>query len=197
MAKLPLPSKLFELTPRKSRTLGSAIVTRRSRNSNMRRPRSVTRAPTGMPSLSLKFDTDREARVTTAFCPAINVSSPGGRLRLPRILYGIAHAHVEDDLVQSRDGVDVPVTERLHHRRTDGVVVHRLETRHGHGVALRHPSITSPERLATRTLRPSSRVRNPTRVGRPSTGSATARFERSIASSLVMMPPGSRAVGLV
>src|SRR5262249_13150381 len=48
--------------------------------------------------------------------------------------------------------------------------------------------ICSPERLATRTLRPSARTWNPTRVGLPSLGSSSARLERWIGASLEMIP---------
>ena len=50
--------------------------------------------------------------------------------------------------------------------------------------------MTSPDRLAKRTLRPSSRNLNPTRVGLPSFGSTCATLEASIAASLVTMLPG-------
>ena len=53
---------------------------------------------------------------------------------------------------------------------------------------LLQPSITSPERLATRTLRPSSMILIPTRVALPSFGSANARFETWIADSRFTMP---------
>ena len=48
---------------------------RRSRNSYIRSPRSVTRQPIGMPSRSLKVAIDLRARVMTARWPAIFVSS--------------------------------------------------------------------------------------------------------------------------
>src|SRR5215218_2270546 len=54
---------------------GSAIETSRSRNSYIRSPRSVTRAPIGMPSRILKPAIDLRARRTCARCPAIVVSS--------------------------------------------------------------------------------------------------------------------------
>ena len=61
--------------PRKSRMRGTAIVTKRSRNSHIRRRRKVTEDPTGMPSRSRKFEIDLRALVTTAFCPVIMASS--------------------------------------------------------------------------------------------------------------------------
>src|SRR3954468_235616 len=73
--KLPRPSNERGFRPRKSRMRGSAIETSRSRNSHMRAPRSVTRAPTGMPSRSLKLAIDFPARRPCARWPAIVVSS--------------------------------------------------------------------------------------------------------------------------
>src|SRR5262249_23162148 len=49
--------------------------------------------------------------------------------------------------------------------------------------------MTSPERLATRTLVPSFWIWKPTRVGLPSFGSATARLDRWIGASLRIRPP--------
>ena len=49
--------------------------------------------------------------------------------------------------------------------------------------------MTSPERFAKRTLRPSSSILKPTRVGLPSLGSSSARLERWIGASFAMMPP--------
>jgi hypothetical protein len=47
----------------------------RSRNSYIRAPRNVTRAPTGTPARIPKFAMDFLARVTTAFCPVMAPSS--------------------------------------------------------------------------------------------------------------------------
>src|SRR6201999_2212461 len=52
---------------------------------------------------------------------------------------------------------------------------------------LPQPSIKSPERLAKRTLRPSSRTLKPTRVGLPLLGSIIARLERSIEDSFELV----------
>ena len=54
----------------------------------MFRRRSVTDAPTGMPSRNLKFEMDLRARVITGFCPEITANSPATesmsfRSRLP------------------------------------------------------------------------------------------------------------------
>src|SRR5262245_14305199 len=57
----------------------------------------------------------------------------------------------------------------------------------GHGYLF--SAISSPERLATRTLRPSGKILKPTLVGLPSLGSSSARFDRWIDASLAMMPP--------
>src|SRR6185295_9309365 len=57
----------------------------------------------------------------------------------------------------------------------------------GHGYLF--SAISSPERLATRTLRPSDKILKPTLVGLPSFGSSSARFDRWIDASLATMPP--------
>ena len=54
---------------------GRAIDTSRSRNSHIRAPRSVTRAPTGIPSRTLKPAIDFRARRSCARWPAMIVSS--------------------------------------------------------------------------------------------------------------------------
>ena len=62
--------------PRKSRTRGSATLNRRSMNSHIFSPRSVTLTPIGMPSRSLKFATDFLALQTMGFWPVIVARSP-------------------------------------------------------------------------------------------------------------------------
>ena len=76
------------MRPRKSRIRGTATEMNRSRNSHIPRRRSVTVAPTGIPSLSRKLEMDRRARVMTAFWPVITANSPATdsmsfRSRLP------------------------------------------------------------------------------------------------------------------
>src|SRR5918994_2076027 len=73
--KLPRPSNEPGSSPRKSRMRGSATDTSLSRNSYMRAPRSVTFAPTAIPSRSLKLAIDLRALRTWARWPAIVVSS--------------------------------------------------------------------------------------------------------------------------
>src|SRR5580704_16369346 len=73
--KLPRPSKLFGLRPRKSRTRGSAILISRSRNSYMRALRNVTLQPIAWPVRSLQVAIDLRALVTIAFWPAIRPRS--------------------------------------------------------------------------------------------------------------------------
>ena len=51
------------------------MLMKRSRNSYIRAPRSVTEAPTAIPTRSEKFEIAFFARVTTAFCPLIAPSS--------------------------------------------------------------------------------------------------------------------------
>src|SRR5438105_1121858 len=73
--KLPRPSSERGLRPRKSRIRGSALETRRARNSYIRAPRNVTRAPTAIPSRTLNCAIDLRALRTWARWPAIVVSS--------------------------------------------------------------------------------------------------------------------------
>ena len=63
------PVEAFGETPRKSRTRGSAMLMKRSRNSYIRSPRSVTIAPMLIPSRSLNAAIDFFALVTTGRCP--------------------------------------------------------------------------------------------------------------------------------
>ncbi len=72
---MPRPSKLFVGMPRKSRTRGRDRLIIRSRNSYIRAPRRVTRAPTGMPARRLKFEIAFLARVMTGRWPVIIASS--------------------------------------------------------------------------------------------------------------------------
>src|SRR5262245_58139246 len=75
IVQLPRPSKLLGLSPRKSRTRGSAMFTRRSTNSYMRDLRSVTLQPIGWFSRSLKFEIALRDLVITGFWPAIRPRS--------------------------------------------------------------------------------------------------------------------------
>src|SRR5215210_5010682 len=74
-AKLPRPSKERGLIPRKSLTRGSAMVMSLSRNSHIRSPRSVTLAPTGMPSRILNPAMLFLARRSCGFWPVIRAKS--------------------------------------------------------------------------------------------------------------------------
>ena len=72
---MPRPSNPFGDTPLKSRTRGSAMLTRRSRNSHIRSPRSVTIVPTGCPLRTLNCAIDFFERRVTGFCPVMRASS--------------------------------------------------------------------------------------------------------------------------
>src|SRR6476661_6001410 len=102
---------------------GSAMVSRRSRNSHMRSPRSVTCAPIGMPSRSLNCAMDLRALVTCGFCPVIAVRS----LTAPSS--SLADTHVDHDLRQTGDLHDVGVGELLLHRGDDLLAVAGLQPR--------------------------------------------------------------------
>jgi hypothetical protein len=66
IVKLPRPSNPRAETPRKSRTRGRAMDTRRSMKSYIRSPRSVTMAPIGMFLRTLNCAIDLVDRVTAA-----------------------------------------------------------------------------------------------------------------------------------
>src|SRR5207249_8533311 len=65
------PSNPSGSSPRKSRILGSAVASSRSRNSHIRAPRRVTLAPIDIPARSLKAAIDLRARVIAGFCPVM------------------------------------------------------------------------------------------------------------------------------
>ena len=113
------------------------MVTRRSRNSYMRSLRSVTLAPIGIFSRTLKAAIDFLAWVTTAFWPAISAEILGGDRRLLGIAGGLADAHVQHDLVETRNLHLVVVVELLLQRLADGLVVDLLQARR---VVLRPPA---------------------------------------------------------
>src|SRR5918997_6023409 len=74
-AKLPRPSKERGLIPRKSLTRGSAMLMSLSSKSHIRPPRSVTPAPTGMPSRILNPAMLFLARRSCGFWPVIRARS--------------------------------------------------------------------------------------------------------------------------
>ena len=71
----------------------------------MRALRSVTLAPIGMPSRTLKVAIDFRACVMTGFCPAIMREIVGRELHLLGVGGRLADAHVEHDLVDARHAV--------------------------------------------------------------------------------------------
>src|SRR5262245_42253405 len=104
----------------------------------------------------------------------------------------LADAHVHDDLLQPRHLERVLVLELVHQLRADVLRIEFLQTGR-HGV---HRSIISPDRRATRTLRPST-VLKPPRVGLFSLGSTWATLETWIDASFSTMPPGWPGRGAV
>ena len=94
----------------------------RSRNSQARSPRRVTLAPMGMPSRSLKAAMDWRARVTTGFWPVITSRSRDRPFDERGLLGGLAHAHVDHDLLEARDLHDVGQSQLLSGARPAVVV---------------------------------------------------------------------------
>ena len=83
----------------------------------MRFWRSVTLAPIGMPSRSLKVAIDLRALVITGFCPAISARSAAAAVDLLGVGDRLADAHVQHDLVEPRHLHRVLVAELLHQAR--------------------------------------------------------------------------------
>ena len=77
---------------------GRAIVTRRSRNSHIRSPRSVVCAPIGIPSRSLNWAMDLRALVTIGFWPVMASRSRMAPSISLAVTGSLAHPHVDDDL---------------------------------------------------------------------------------------------------
>src|SRR3954454_2229975 len=162
----------------------------------MRSPRRVTFAPIGMPSRSLNCAMDLRARTTAGFWPVIAVRSrTGASIRLGvadgavhqlGVASGLADAHVDDDLRQARDLHDVVVVELRLQRRRDGLAVVGEHAGQLTGGGSHHRSL--PVRRETRTLRPLSSLRYPTRVGL-SSESITITLLTWMGASCVTMPP--------
>src|SRR5690606_25784775 len=113
-------------------------------------------------------------------------------LHLLGVLRRFADTHVDDDLLQPRHLHHVLVAELRDESRLDRRFVLFFQTRRHSGT--RQTSMTSPERLATRTLRPSSRFLKPIRVGLFDFGSTWETLETWIPASFSTTPPWSRAV---
>ena len=101
-------------TPLKSRTRGSAKRDRGDRGTpTCARARSVTIAPMGRPSRSLKVAIAFLARVTTGFWPVMARMLLDGGVDDLRVRHRRAEAHVDDDLLEARNLHRVLVAELL------------------------------------------------------------------------------------
>ena len=195
-ARVAAPVERAGSSPRKSRMRGSAIDTSRSRNSHIRAPRSVTFAPMGMPSRSLKLAIDLRARRTWARCPAIVVSSSIAAVERLRVGLRVADAHVERDLLDARHLHDAREAELVLEPRR---AARRRRAPSGAARTSRSrpsASISWPQsaRLQTRTRTMPCGVSFsliPTRVGRLQVGQTTITFETGTAAAFSMIPPGS------
>ena len=131
----------------------------------MRSLRSVTLQPIDLALAQLEAGDRLLGLVTTGFWPEIGGQLGHRGLDLLGILGGFADAHVDDDLFELRHLHGVLVLELLQQGGADDP--HRNV--HANVQPLSCPPLTdrslSPERLATRTLRPSSRILMPMRVG--------------------------------
>src|SRR3954449_11531190 len=113
----------------------------------------------------------------------------GRSLEHARVLLGLAHAHVERDLLDARDLHDARVAEALHERGADLLEVARLQASGGGSFGgYGTQSIWVPERRATRTRLPSSARVVPIRVGFLVLGSTSATLETWTGPSRSMTP---------
>src|SRR3954452_6526662 len=113
----------------------------------------------------------------------------GGRLEDAGLALGVPDSHVHGDLLEARRLHRARVAEATNEPRLDLVVVLLLQARMDLGLCNWHQSMSFPERLATRTRRPSSSRRRPTRVGWFEPGSTSITFEAWIGPSASMIPP--------
>ena len=178
---------------------GSAIETSRSRNSYIRSPRSVTRAPIGIPSRILKPAIDLRARRTCARWPGDRRQLLDRAVERLRVGLRLADAHVERDLLDARDLHDrVEPSSSLSCARSSSLVA-LLEARHVASRWSRSPSACrSPgrSRRACRRGRGRARPSPPSRSCRRAsagcrTGQTTITFETGTGAAFSMTPPGS------
>src|SRR3954447_25110297 len=111
----------------------------------------------------------------------------GRRLEHARVLLGLAHAHVERDLLDARRLHDARVAEALDQRRADLLEIPRLQAGGGGSVG-GHQSIWVPLRRATRAFVPSEVVVAPMRVAFFSLGSISATLETWIGPGRSITP---------
>src|SRR6185436_5263489 len=98
-----------------------------------------------------------------------------------RVRRRLAQTHVDDDLVDPRDGHDVLVAEFLRERRHHFLLVLLFQARH---------LSTTPSHLRhTRTLRPSPRILWPMRVCAPHSGHTNWALEACSDASRSTIPP--------
>src|SRR5438067_6961187 len=117
----------------------------------------------------------------------------GRRVHGLRIPDGLAHADVQDDLLDLRDLHDVAIAELLAQLILHGRVVTLLQYRsHYFGSST---TIASPQRLHTRSL-VSSSIRCATRVGFPQWGQTTMTFPSPSGMGCSMISPFWFFVGL-
>src|SRR5690606_10086577 len=107
---------------------------------------------------------------------------------------GLAHAHVERDLLQARHLHRIGVAEALHQLRHHFVLVELFQS--GRHLGIPQASSASPLERNTRNLRPSSSTLVPMRSPLPVAGLKSITFETWIGASRSITPPGWLACGL-
>ena len=166
----------------------------------MRARRSVTLTPTGMSVAQLEVG-DRLARAAHV---GLLAGDRGelllGRLEHLRVLLGVAHAHVQRDLLDARDLHRARVAEALLELRVDLLLVALLEARRDVGLCRWLPCLVDvrPDFLAKRTRRAALVALDPDAAsGRRSWGPAASRWTRGSGPGASMMPPELlRALGV-
>src|SRR5690606_5825268 len=106
---------------------------------------------------------------------------------------GLAHAHVERDLLQARDLHRIGVAEALHQLRHHFFLVELFKSGGHRGIP--QASSASPLERNTRSLRPSSSTLIPMRSPLPVAGLNSITFETWIGASRSTTPPGCPACG--
>src|SRR6185437_10358961 len=137
---------------------------------------------------------DLEARDGLAGAPDVRLlPRDGGQLlgsavQQLGVRLGLAHTHVQRDLLDPRHLLDARVAEALQELRAYLVEVPGLETRLDLRLGERHQSIASPDLAAMRLRRPSSRLTR-TRVGSFVFGSSSITLLTWIGPSFSITPP--------
>src|SRR5690606_35948753 len=136
----------------------------------------------------------RHARLGDHRLLAGDLRHVGGRVLEDLLVRGgLAHAHVQRDLLQPRHLHRVGVAKALHQLRHHLVLVELFQS--GRHLGIPQASSASPLERNTRNLRPSSSTLVPMRSPLPEAGLKSITFETWIGASRSITPPGWLACG--